>query len=157
PAGLGVRAWHRRGRTAADAIAVAFGCSASCSLSGGRGSKSSTRLHGYFRYLVRLQRGQHLSAKPAQLLHEHGVGDGPPVEAQKQRVGAHSFGLGDQLVPHLLWSAAWQRLVALQVSERHIAVTGALAGQNSAVFWAHVVVRSGAQIAPLLLQLRLGN
>jgi hypothetical protein len=25
-------------------------------------------LHGYFRHLVRLQSGQHLSAKPAQLL-----------------------------------------------------------------------------------------
>ena len=45
--------------------------------------------------------------------------------------GAHALGLGNQLVPHLLWSAPWQRLVALQVSERHIAgVAGALAGQS---------------------------
>ena len=52
-------------------------------------------LHGYFRYLVRLQSGQHLSAKPAQLLYEHGVWHSSPVEVQEQRVGAHALGLGN--------------------------------------------------------------
>jgi hypothetical protein len=28
-----------------------------------------------------------------------------PVEIQEQRVGAHALGLGNQPIPHLLWSA----------------------------------------------------